>query len=76
MVTELWAVRPTKYGLIRVRGSSISLLESIETSSGAHRPLSPVVRRPGREGGHLTPSNSEAKNVCSYLSTPPPPCGK
>jgi hypothetical protein len=73
MVTELRAVRPTKYGLIRVRDSSISLRESIETCSGAHRTLSPVVRRPEPEDGHLPPSNSEAKNVFSYLSTPPPP---
>jgi hypothetical protein len=52
------------------RGKSVSLLHSIQTSSGGHsasQPMAtggsfPEVKQPGFEGDHSTPSSAKVKN--------------
>jgi hypothetical protein len=56
----------------------LSLLQNVQTVSGAHRVsysmstgvLSPGAKRPGREVNHSPPSSAEVKNEWSYSSSP------
>jgi hypothetical protein len=67
-------------GLRFLRGTGKGLFLLITTSRSAPgfthfqwvpRPLSPEVKRLGRESGHTPPSGAQVKNAWNYTSTPP-----